>query len=945
MFFFEKKNQKTFVSCCASLRGLATAYKSFLLLFFKKEVLALLLPAPLVAMPRLRLPQIEDTVRFRLLRLALLLLLPSLSLAGLVTWRALLADQAAVDDDLRYSVQTLGQIVDAAIGRAEVRLRLLAASDAVQHGDVASFSELAREAAQFGAHIVLSDQAGQWLVDTGGGHGVKPAKDAIPWNVPDTRPATTWAHDEAGLPVLLVTVPVMRDGQHIFNLTALLRQSALQAELPQVRMPRGWIGAIYDSSQHTVAQSSDLAHSGSQDTTLGLAAPLTSGQEVVSRGTLSDGNAMRFAAATSRRFAIPVSVVAPKGFIAQPSRLSLILTATAGTLLVILGVLSARRVASSIARPIEALAVATRQLGEAETLPVVPVGPAEANQVAHAMAAAHETLAERRAALSELNATLAARVTARTAELAAANTALEEQRTQLGLILDHMPIGVLVSVPDGQILYANPEARRLVGLGDDFAASPSPKMWRDGVEVPLAEGAPARARQGIFTERELVVVERHDGARFDLEVSAGPVHDSAGEVALSVTTLQDVSARLEAEEARRRSQRLEAVGQLTGGVAHEFNNLLMAIGGCIDLLRPIVPAGRAHTLLANAGRATDHGAQLTRQLLAFARRQNLQPEPVDLNALVTGMTDLLTSTLGRSVGVVADLTDGTWPALADATQLELVLLNLAINARDAMPTGGLLSIGTGNATVGPPHRAEEPPAGEYAVLIVTDSGTGMAPEVLAHIFEPFFTTKDVGRGTGLGLPQVLGVVQQLGGGVAVDSVPGQGTVVRVYLPRARVQPADIVGRSARKAPAPPPLPAPLKGVRLLLVDDDQEVRQVARAMLEAMGGMVTEAAGGAEALLRLRTDSDIDLVLADYTMPEMTGMDLAVQIAAVAPSVPIVLMTGYSAAALGSTTPHVRAVLQKPFRVEQLATALRQALGRSAPEQPAEIRPAGRGRA
>jgi PAS domain S-box-containing protein len=894
-------------------------------------------------MPISRWPQIEDTVRFRLLRLALLLLLPSLSLAGLVTGRALLADQAAVDDNLRYSVQTLGQIVDAAIGRAEVRLRLLATSESLQRGDVASFSELALEAAQFGARIVLSNQNGQWLVDTGGGHGVKPATDAIPWNVTDTHPATTWAHDEAGLPVLLVTVPVIRDGKHIFNLTASLRQSILQTELLQVRMPRGWGGEIYDSSQHVVAQSTDLAQYNRNEETPGPSGPLTSGQEVVSRGNLPDGTSMRFAAATSRRFAIPVSVVAPNGFIAQPSRLSLILTATAGTLLVILGVLSARRVASSIARPIEALAVATRHIGEPAPLPAVPPGPAEANQVAEAMQAAHFTLAERRAALSELNATLAARVTARTAELAAANIALEEQRTQLGLILDHMPIGVLVSAPDAQILFANPEARRLIGLGDDFAGSKPPRIWSGGIEVNLSDGAPARARRGIVTEGELVTVELEDGTRYELEVSAGPVRDSFGDIALSVTTMQDVSARLEAEEVRRRSQRLEAVGQLTGGVAHEFNNLLMAIGGCIDLLRPIVPGGRANALLENAGRAADHGAQLTRQLLAFARRQNLQPEPVDLNALVTGMTDLLTSTLGRSIGVVADLTAGTWPALADATQLELVLLNLAINARDAMPAGGLLTIGTGNATLGPPHRAEEPPPGDYATLIVTDSGIGMTPEVLARIFEPFFTTKDVGRGTGLGLPQVLGVVQQLGGGLSVDSVPGQGTVFRVYLPRARTQPTETVGRPPRRAAAQPPHPAPLKDVRLLLVDDDQEVRQVARAMLEAMGGMVTEAACGAEALLRLRTDSDIDLVLADYTMPEMTGMDLAAEIAVIAPQVPIVLMTGYSAAALGATTPHVCAVLQKPFRVEQLALALRQALDRAA--QAAQAETASRGHA
>jgi PAS domain S-box-containing protein len=889
-------------------------------------------------MPKLRWPHIEDTVRFRLLRLALLLLLPSLSLAGLVTGRALLADQAAVGDTLRISVQTLAQVVDNAVGRTAERLRLLAASPSLQRGDIAAFTQLAQEAAEFGARIVLTDPQGHTALDTGfppGGAIVPPVSESRD----EAGLVTGWAHEAAGQPLLMLTVPVLRGGQKIYRLTAVLDEAALQAELPNVTMPRGWIGAVYDSSLRVVVRSGGLERIGDRAAAPALAGPLASGQEFLGAGNSLDGKWMRFATATSPRFAISVSVVAPEGFITQPSRLSLILTATAGTLLVILGVLSARRVASSIARPIEALAVATRHIGEPAPLPAVPPGPAEANQVAKAMQTAHGTLAERRAALSELNATLAARVAARTAELAAANTALEEQRTQLGLILDHMPIGVLVSAPDGQVLYANPEARRLVGLGDDFAASPPPRIWCDGAEIKLEDGAPARARRGIITEGELVTVELADGTRFELEVSAGPVRDSSGDIALSVTTMQDVSARLEAEEARRRSQRLEAVGQLTGGVAHEFNNLLMAIGGCIDLLRPIVPAGRAHTLLENAGRATDHGAQLTRQLLAFARRQNLQPEPVDLNALVTGMTDLLTSTLGRSIGVVADLTAGTWPALADATQLELVLLNLAINARDAMPAGGLLTIGTGNATLGAPHRAEEPPAGDYAMLIVSDSGTGMTPEVMAHIFEPFFTTKDVGRGTGLGLPQVLGVVQQLGGGVAVDSALGRGSVFRVYLPRARVQPAQTAGGATRRAAAQMLQPAPLKGLRLLLVDDDQEVRQVARAMLEAMGGMVTEAAGGAEALLRLRTDSDIDLVLADYTMPEMTGMDLAVQIAAVAPLVPIVLMTGYSAASLGATRPHVRAVLQKPFRVEQLAAALRQALQR--PTEATEIR--GRG--
>jgi signal transduction histidine kinase len=445
--------------------------------------------------------------------------------------------------------------------------------------------------------------------------------------------------------------------------------------------------------------------------------------------------------------------------------------------------------------------------------------------------------------------------------------------------------------------------------------------------VPLDDLPSARARKGLSTDREMLSIERTDGHVLDIEVSAGPVLDQNGKVALSVTTLQDVSARLAAEEARRRSQRLEAVGQLTGGVAHEFNNLLMAISGCLDLLAPHISGDRANSLLESAAHAGQRGARLTRQLLAFARRQHLQPEPVDLNALILSLTELLASTLGRGIAVVTRLDPETWPAMADATQLELVLLNLAINARDAMPQGGQLTIGTCNATLGAPRRAEAPPPGEYATLLVTDNGCGMPPDVLARIFEPFYTTKEVGRGSGLGLPQVLGVAQELGGSVTVDSAPGEGTTVSVYLPRAKTTPSPV----RRRAIAPPSRRA-LEGLRVLLVDDDLAVREVARSMLDDMGAVVTEAESGPEALLMLRTNLEADLVLADYTMPGMTGVELSGQVAALLSGVPVVLMTGYSAAAVGESNPYITAVLQKPFRAQAMADILLQAL-RPAPER------------
>jgi CheY-like chemotaxis protein len=359
-------------------------------------------------------------------------------------------------------------------------------------------------------------------------------------------------------------------------------------------------------------------------------------------------------------------------------------------------------------------------------------------------------------------------------------------------------------------------------------------------------------------------------------------------------------------------------------VAHEFNNLLMAIGGCLDLLAPHVRGDRARGLLENAARAADRGAVLTRQLLAFARRQHLQAEPVDLNALVVSLAELLGTTLGRAIEIATDLAPDCWPAVADPTQLELVLLNLSINARDAMPAGGRLVIGTGNAVVEQPRRAEEPPAGEYAVLRVADTGTGMTPDVMARAFEPFFTTKQVGQGTGLGLPHVLGVAQQLGGGVIIDSTPGQGTAVSVFLPRAMTTPLP-----PRSTVLLPPRPRALEGLRVLLVDDDPEVREIARAMLEEMGALVAEAAAARDAILMVRTEPGIDLVLADYTMPHMTGVELAEQAATLLPGVPVVLMTGYSATTLGDISQVVRAVLQKPFRAEAMARVVTEALGGS----------------
>jgi PAS domain S-box-containing protein len=380
-----------------------------------------------------------------------------------------------------------------------------------------------------------------------------------------------------------------------------------------------------------------------------------------------------------------------------------------------------------------------------------------------------------------------------------------------------------------------------------------------------------------------------------------------------------IEKREQVEGDLRQMQRLEAIGQLTSGVAHDFNNLLTVVTGAVELIDRDPDHPATPRRLGMIRTAAQRGATLTGQLLAFARKQMLAPKPIELNEAVLRMNELLCGTLGGTVRLEIVLKPDLWPALADEAQLELVVLNLAINARDAMPVGGTLTIETMNATLGPPRSPHEPEAGEYVAIAVTDAGTGMPPEVLEHAFEPFFTTKGPGKGSGLGLAQVYGFAKQSGGGVRIDSHVGEGTSITVYLPRAETvphHPAEAV--SVRDAAAP-------GQIRVLLVDDDTAVREVTACMLEGFGYHVTQAAGGAAALDLLDGGAAFDLHLFDFAMPGMNGVELARQAEARRPDVPTVFVTGYAdTKALDSIGG--RPVVQKPFRADALAVALRKAL-------------------
>jgi len=390
---------------------------------------------------------------------------------------------------------------------------------------------------------------------------------------------------------------------------------------------------------------------------------------------------------------------------------------------------------------------------------------------------------------------------------------------------------------------------------------------------------------------------------------------------------EEVAERLKTAEALRQAQKMEAVGQLTGGIAHDFNNMLAVVIGSLDLLDRRFAGGdpRAKRYVDSAKDAARRAAQVTQRLLAFSRQQPLEPETVDANKLVAGMSDLLSHALGGTVQIETVLAAGLWRTHVDPNQLENAILNLAVNARDAMDQDGRLTIETANCHLDERYVAEHlgVQAGQYVMVAVSDTGAGMPPEVMAKAFDPFFTTKETGRGTGLGLSQVYGFVRQSSGHIKIYSEPGSGTTVKLYLPR--------LTRDAEEAPPRPSVQALPTGDAkevVLVVEDDAGVRQYSVDALTELGYQVLEADGGAAALKLIDSRGDIALLFTDVVMPEMNGRQLADEARRRRPGLRVLFTTGYSRNAVvhnGVLDPDVQ-LIGKPFTVEELAQRVRSVL-------------------
>ncbi|MGA0599247.1 PAS domain S-box protein [Caulobacter sp. KR2-114] len=527
-----------------------------------------------------------------------------------------------------------------------------------------------------------------------------------------------------------------------------------------------------------------------------------------------------------------------------------------------------------------------------------------------------------------------AKITRDLTERRAAEEALHRSEQQLRLLVEGVTDYAIYMIDrEGFVTSWNAGAERIKGysrdeiLGRHFSQFYTEDDRREGIP---ARGLQTAAREGRWETEGWRV--RKDGSRFWAHVILDAIRDDAGELVGFAKITRDVTERKAAEQALEetrqalaQSQKMEAMGQLTGGVAHDFNNLLTVIIGGLDTIARNKDAhpSRIDRALEMARHAADRAAALTSRLLAFSRKQALRPTPADLNALVRDMTELLHRTLGEDVELEGVLFPRLWRTEVDQNLLESAILNLAVNARDAMPGGGKLTLETANTYLDEHYTARDAEViqGQYVMISVTDTGAGMPSEVLAKVFEPFFTTKEPGRGTGLGLSMVYGFVKQSGGHVTIYSEEGQGTCVKLYFPRYH---GDAVHAPVQALERPRAADSEV----VLVVEDNPDVRAYSAMSLKELGYEVVEAVDADSAMRVLSSGHRVDLLFTDVVLPGKTGRVLAEEAVALRPGLRVLYTTGYSRNAIvhqGRLDPGVQ-LLPKPFTFEQLAVSVRQVL-------------------
>jgi signal transduction histidine kinase/ActR/RegA family two-component response regulator len=758
-------------------------------------------------------------IQARLTMVAVATALPLVALASFAVLRTVDDQRTQIQSDVRQMAERFLADVDRQIGAIQAELQVLATSPSLQTGDLRAFDEQMRAALTIrGTSIVLHDTHGQQLLSTN-----RPFGELLP------HATNTEMHDRVVAtgkpqisdliigavlrrPILVVGVPVFRDGQVAYVLAMGLGPEILSSLLEEQSLSPDWTAGILDRKGLIVARNRELDRFLGKPASPMLLKAMREPAENWVPNVTSEGIPVY---STFRRSPITgwtVAIGLPREFVDAPIRRARLLAFGGGAAVLGLSLVMGWWMARAIRRPVKALTSATKALGRGEPVNPLNGGVRELDEVGNELHNAAASLARNR---EQLESTVAGR----TRELAAANERLRAE----------------------------------------------------------------------------------------------------------------IDAREQAQSALLQAQKMEAMGQLTGGVAHDFNNLLTAISGSLAMLEARISDERSLRLLHTAQRGASQGAKLTESLLAFARKQRLNPIPADLNSIIVEMTEMLRRSIGPAVEIRHALASELWRVLVDTSQIETALLNVTLNARDAMPGGGMVLIETANINASSEELPEEV-AGQDCVLVsVRDTGTGMSPEVLERAFEPFFTTKEVGKGTGLGLSMVFGVVRQSGGTVCILSRLREGTTVQIYLPRA-VENAAFGTGHARAART-------VEGAHILVVDDDPDVRWIIAQDLQEIGYTVTEADSGRAALEILERDTPCDLMVADLVMPGLSGLDTLRLARRTRPDLKVLFASGYADLSRFGTNLSNHALLKKPFKPERLAEAVQSALQRVSSDEAGNVVP------